>query len=138
MVAVHQRGAQDGEPAFGQTGETAVELLRDRELKDRVAQEFQTLVVGQALTLLVPEGGMRERLLQKLRPGEGVADPLLKIAQAHVPTPDQSGPGRLVEAPLGKGHDVGRMVACRGQNWKAGANILFCLNGYDTVFIINK
>ena len=79
MVPVDERGTQDGEAAFRQLGETAVELLGNRELQDRVAEELEPLVVGQALALLVAEGGVGDGLPEKFLMRETMADALLKI-----------------------------------------------------------
>ena len=56
--------------------------LSDDEAQNRVAQELEPLVVGRTdLAVLVAEGLVRERALEKRPVAELVADPLLKVRE---------------------------------------------------------
>jgi hypothetical protein len=49
-------------------------MLSDDELKDRIAQEFQPLIIEMSAVRLVPQTRVRERFRQQQRIAELVAD----------------------------------------------------------------
>jgi len=55
-------------------GEISVEMLRDDELKDRIAQKFQPLIIEMAAVRLVPQTRVGERFRQEQRIAELVTD----------------------------------------------------------------
>src|SRR4051794_17098801 len=64
-ACVDHGGPQLGEPTLGELRVAGVEGLGDDDAEDRVAEELEALVGGQA-TVLVGVGAMRERKLQQL------------------------------------------------------------------------
>ena len=65
--------------ALRQLGETTVKLRGNGQLQHGIAQEFEALVVGQALPLFVAEGGVGQRLAQEIAVGKGMAEALLEL-----------------------------------------------------------
>jgi len=82
MLAIDETRAQDGETAFGHFGEATIELGGDGQLQDGVAEEFEALVVRDAITFFVAKGGMRESEAQQGLIGKGMAEALLQIIKA--------------------------------------------------------
>lgn len=64
-AAVDKFGAGLGERAFVVSGKFFVQLLREHELEDGVAEEFEALVVLGGRALLVGDGRMGERELEQ-------------------------------------------------------------------------
>lgn len=85
-AAVDQSGAGLGEIALTEIGEAVVELAGEDQLENRVAEEFEPLVVLNAVTLFVSHRGV----------GEG------ELEEFGVPEPDAE-PG-LQGRPIGCGH----------------------------------
>ncbi len=79
VVPVDEACAQDGQPAFGQFGETAVKLGGHGQLQDCVTEELQALVVRQPLPFFMAKRGMRKCLAQKVPVGKNVAKALLEL-----------------------------------------------------------
>src|SRR6185295_1825961 len=72
----NQAGAQPRQLAFGELREAGIKLVGDRAAQHAVAEEFQPLVV------VVPVAAVRQRLLEELRGGEPVTDPLFESRSA--------------------------------------------------------
>jgi hypothetical protein len=69
-----------GERAFAKRGKIPVQLARQYELQNGIAQKLEPLVVLDRNALLVGNGGMRQRQSQQLRIPEMVAQLGLEIA----------------------------------------------------------
>lgn len=98
MMAIDELGAERGEAAFGQGGEAAVEFLGDGELEDGVAEKLEALVVGEMLALFVAEGGVGERLAEKLGVGKDVAETALKLIQIGAHDGEEGIASRAIQA----------------------------------------
>ena len=68
-----------GQPALGDAGKGAREVVGDDEPEDCVPEELEALVVRDALGGVVGEGAMHERALEQRGAGEGVAEGLFEL-----------------------------------------------------------
>ena len=73
----HQPVVAARQIAFRRVGKGVVQVLGDGKAQHPVAEEFQALVIGEAL-LAERDAGMGERLMQKVR-SEPVADQFLQL-----------------------------------------------------------
>src|SRR5262249_35696674 len=76
-LLAHQARAQPRQVPFGQIAEALEQFSRDHAVENAVAEELQPLVVGRAVA------AVRERLLEQLGTGKGVADALAQSLPAH-------------------------------------------------------
>ena len=63
-LARNEPGTQFRQLSFSFAAKTAKEMFAHHKLKDRVAEEFQTLIIKMIALRFVAQTGMRERLRQ--------------------------------------------------------------------------
>ena len=78
-AAIDEFGAGLGQRAFAEGGKFFVQLARQHELQNGVAEEFQPLIRLHRRALLVRDRGMGQREPQQFQVAEDVAQPVLQF-----------------------------------------------------------